>query len=386
MKNETILVTGGAGYIGSITTKELIKNGFRVVVLDNLENGHQEAVDGEAILEVADLKDKRRVNQIFAKYSVKAVVDFAAYLAVGESMEMPEKYLKNNVYNFVNLLDAMAKNSCRYIVKSSTASVYGNPSSEKDFPLKETYTENYKPADSSLLSGRWNGVECSGNAFFKKIISAYNKHFQKRDELRLTKAEIDKLKIPTSVYGLTKLLDEIIMKKYDELFGIKSVALRYFNVAGADHSGKMGEDKPNPTNLMTVAIRSLLDSKTLTVFGNDYPTKDGTGIRDYIHVCDLAQGHIQALRYLFQSNDSGTFNLGTGNGFSVFEIIESVNKASKKEILFKIGKRRSGDPAISFADPKKANSILNWKTKLTVKDMSETAWKWHSSHPNGYEK
>jgi len=387
MEKKQILVTGGAGYIGAITTKKLIENGFDVVVLDSLENGHKEAVHPAAKLEIADLGDIAALNRIFAENKFDGVIDFAAYLAVGESMENPKKYLLNNVINFINLLDAMANAGCRHIIKSSTAAVYGNPANPKDFPLTETYIDRFEPEISALLPGTFNGEQISKDDLFDRIIANYHEMIGSRLELHLDNVELAKLKIPTSVYGLTKLLDEILLKKYDKLQNVKSISLRYFNVAGAEPDGNMGEDKPNPTNLMTVAIYSALGKfPELKVFGNDYETKDGTGIRDYIHVSDLAEGHVKALSHLLQSSRTDVFNLGTGKGSSVLEVIDTINQASGQTLQYSISSRRSGDPAISYANVDKAHQILNWEAKYSLLDMATTAWKWHKSHPDGYSQ
>lgn len=380
-----ILVTGGAGYIGSITVNELEKAGYDVVVLDSLENGHKEAVNPKAALEIVDLKDKAATDAVFKKYKITAVVDFAAYLAVGESMENPVKYMTNNVINFINLLEVMSANDCKYIIKSSTASTYGDPQNESDFPLKEEYTESISPDQSGLLTGKWDGVEMAGDKFFDKIIDFYSQNTDKK--LHFSKDELTKLKIPVSVYGLTKLIDELVLNKYNKLSGIESVTLRYFNVCGADPSGLIGEDKPNPTNLMSVTVLKACGKvPELKVFGNDYPTKDGTGVRDYIHVNDLALGHVKALQYLLQTKASNIFNLGTGIGYTVLEVIDAVEKAAGKKIEYKIVERRTGDPVKSYADPSRANILLGWKTQYSLNDMAKTAWNWHSSHPNGYRQ
>ena len=382
---KTILVTGGAGYIGSITIKELIENGYKVIVLDSLENGHREAIDPSATLEIVNLKDKPGIDQIFKKYEIDAIIDFAAYLAVGESMDQPEKYLENNVFNFINLLEAAKNNNCKLIIKSSTASTYGNPLNEDDFPLKENYTEKVRFESSRLFPGKWDDKNLEGEDFFQYIISAYQKKVS--PEMKLDEEEIGILRTPTSVYGLTKLLDEIVMKKYDKLSDLKGIALRYFNVAGADQGGEIGEDKPNPTNLMTVTVLSLIGKRPkLQIYGNDYETRDGTGIRDYIHVSDLAKGHVKALKYLLENQKSDTFNLGNGIGYTVLEVIAAVEKASKLKVDYEIVPRRSGDPAISTADPTKAKTVLDWEAKYSLNDMADTAWKWHSSHPDGYLK
>lgn len=383
---EKILVTGGAGYIGSHTVKELAKAGFEVVVVDNLSAGHKESIENRAILEICDVGDKSKLTEIFKKHHPKAVIDFAAYLAVGESMEQPEKYLKNNVQNFVTLLDVMNEVGCKYIIKSSTASTYGNPLKDSDFPLIEDYTERFKPEKSYLLPGKWNGKGVLGEELFQLFIGAYNDIYSDRKELQLSGDELTKLRIPLSIYGLSKMLDEILLKKYDETHGITSIVLRYFNVCGADPDGEIGEDKPGPTALMILCILQILGKVPgLKVFGNDYPTKDGTGIRDYIHVSDIASGHVSALTYLLKNHTSNLFNLGTGQGSTVMEVIDSVNEASGKQVEYEVVERRSGDPTISVANADKAKSSLDWQAKYSLSDMAETAWKWHTSHPNGFK-
>lgn len=381
-----ILVTGGAGYIGSITTKQLLDSGHNVVVVDTLENGHKEAVDPRAKLIVANVGDQEAMKKVFSEEKPEAVIDFAAYLAVGESMTKPEKYLENNVLNFIKLLDTMTECGIKKIIKSSTAAVYGDPAHETDFPLKEDHLSHLKSTKSALLGGEIRGQKTEGEDFFRKFIDLFQSQLEKRPELRLTEAEMTQLRIPTSIYGLTKLLDEILLQKYDHLHGVKSIALRYFNVAGADPGGEMGEDKPNPTNLMSVTIYKALGKRDqLEVFGNDFPTKDGTGVRDYIHVCDLAAGHLAALAYLLEKNESNTFNLGTGHGNTVLEVIQAVEKASGKKIEYKISPRRAGDLAVSYANAEKAKQILGWSPQYNISDMAQSAWQWHSTHPRGIE-
>ncbi len=383
--NLIVLVTGGAGYIGSITTKALLDAGFAVVVVDTLEKGHKEAVDQRAIFELADVGDKATMDQVIKKHKPIAVIDFAAYIAVGESMTEPKKYFANNVTNFVNLLDVLVDNKVKFLIKSSTAAVYGTPQHDADLPLREEYTETHTPSESALLAGAWDSENVINNSFFDKIINHHRETFESRSELQLSNTDLDKLKIPPSIYGLTKLLDEIIMKKYDDSFGLKSMALRYFNVAGADPSGEIGQDNENPTHIFASAIFQALGKKDkLMVFGHDYKTKDGTGVRDYVHVCDLASGHIAALKYLVQSGKSDTINLGTGIGYSVLDVISAVEKASGKKISYELGERRSGDVAILYANPSKAAEILGWTAQYSINDMATSAWKWHSTHPNGY--
>ncbi|MFA7254175.1 MAG: UDP-glucose 4-epimerase [Patescibacteria group bacterium] len=382
-----ILVTGGAGYIGSITSKKLLDSGFEVIVLDNFSTGHKEAVDKRAVLEVADLKDKNRIITILREHQIEAVVDFAASIAVGESQKKPKEYLENNVFNFLNLLDALSETGIKMIIKSSTAAVYGTPPDPKFLPLSEDYVDIVKYRKPQLEDGFWGGQKISGTELFDIAIDCYHKRITTRPELMLTAAEIDKLKIPGSIYGFTKLLDEIVMKKYDDMFGIKGIVLRYFNAAGADQSGEFGLDNPNPTHLIGNAIFQLLGKrKKLTIFGNDYPTKDGTCVRDYIHVNDLAIGHIKALQYLDQNHKSETFNLGTGSGYSVLEVIESIEKASGKKVEIYFGNRRPGDVVVVFANPAKAKDILGWNATHGLDDMTKDAWRWHSTHPDGYNQ
>lgn len=384
-KKRTILVTGGAGYIGSITTKTLLDQGYSVIVIDNLEKGHREAVDKRATLEIADLSDSAKIDSILTKYPIDAVIDFAAYIAVGESMEQPEKYLRNNVGNFIKLLDLLIAHDIKYLIKSSTAAVYGTPVNKEDLPLKENYTDNCRPEKSALLEAKWGDQEVAGDTLFDKIITWYREQYRNRPELQLNDDEINTLRISPSVYGLTKLLDEIIMKKYDILSGLKSITLRYFNVAGADPSGQLGQDNDNPTHIFSSAIFQLLGKKDkLHIFGHDYETKDGTGVRDYIHVNDIAEGHLKALDYLMDNDRSARFNLGTGIGYSVIDVIQAVEKASGKNVIYDFGPRRSGDVSTLLADPSLANSVLGWKAQYTLDKMASTAWKWHSTHPNGY--
>lgn len=381
---KTILVTGGAGYVGSHTVKELVKQGYDVIVLDSLEAGHKEAVDPKAKLEVVNLKEKDKISEVFDKYKIDAVIDFAAYLAVGESMEEPKKYLQNNVYNFINLLEVMEEKGCKHIIKSSTAATYGNPTKDSDIPWDEKFTEEYKPEKSALLEGKIDGKKLVGEDFFQKIIGNYDKKVAD-ENLKLEDKDLTKLRIPLSVYGLTKLLDEIILRKYNELHNLSSIALRYFNVSGADPESVMGEDKPKPTTLMTVCFWQILDKiPEVQIFGRDYETPDGTGIRDYIHPSDLGVGHVKALEYLFKTNSSDIFNLGTGEGSSVLEVIAAVEKASGKKVNTKDAPRRSGDATTSVADPTKANQKLDWHTKYDIDDMAQTAWRWHSKNPEGF--
>lgn len=397
-----ILVTGGAGYIGSHTVKELVNKGFEVVVIDDLRAGFEKLLPPGVILEKIGLEDKDAVKEVFLKHKPDAVIDFAAYLAVGESMVEPEKYFKNNVENFIKLLDVMREVGCKYIVKSSTAAVYGNPTKDSDIPWKENFTEEYKPAEAALLEGKWGDEEVSGEKFLQKFLDSYKAEFADRSELELLDEDVFKLRIPLSIYGVSKILDEIILEKYNKFpqaspgnllragddlvscnkaFGINYVALRYFNVCGADPEHKTGDCKPKATNLMTL-IFAQINGKLpeLAVFGDDYPTKDGTGVRDYIHPSDLANGHVLSIKYLFDGGKSEIFNFATGEASSVMDVIRASEKVAGKKVDYKIEGRRSGDPSISIADSSKAKNILGWEAKYRLPEMAQTAWDWETKY------
>jgi len=376
-----ILVTGGAGYIGSHTVKELVDKGFEVIVLDDLRSGFEKLLPVGVILEKIGLEDKNEVKKAFLKHKPDAVIDFAAYLAVGESMIEPEKYFQNNVENFINLLDIMNETGCKYIVKSSTAAVYGNPTKDSDIPWKETFTEEYKPTEAALLEGKWGDEELSSDKFLQRFLDSYRTLCADRPELVLSDNDIFKLRIPLSIYGVSKMLDEIILEKYSKAFGIRFVALRYFNVCGADPEHKTGDCKPKATNLMTL-IFAQINGKLpqLAVFGDDYPTKDGTGVRDYIHPSDLANGHVLSLRYLFDGGKSEIFNHATGEASTVLEVIQASEKVAGKKVNYKMESRRSGDPSISVADSSKAKEKLSWEAKYRLSEMAETAWEWESEY------
>ena len=324
-----ILVTGGAGYIGSHTAYELSKKGYEVVILDSLEKGHKEAVlDGK--LYVGNLRDEEILKRVFTENKIEAVIHFAAYSLVGESVEKPEKYYENNLVSTMKLLNAMKEYGCKYIVFSSTAAVFGEPDS---IPITEENTKN-----------------------------------------------------PTNTYGETKLAMEKMLKWYDVAYGIKSVALRYFNAAGADISGKIGEDHTPETHLIPLILNVALGKRgSIKIFGDDYPTEDGTCVRDYIHVTDLANAHILALEYLKKNNTSDSFNLGNGKGYSVKQVIDTVEKVTGIEIKKEVTPRRKGDPAILIATSEKAKNVLGWKPEYdSLETIIETAWNFHKEHPNGY--
>lgn len=327
----SILVCGGAGYIGSHMVAELLENGQDVVILDNLEKGHKDALLGGKLY-IGDLRDKEILNKIFTENNIEAVIDFAAYSLVGESMTEPLKYFNNNVYGTISLLEAMKEHNVKYIVFSSTAATYGEP---ECVPILE-----------------------------------------------------DSKTIPTNAYGESKLLVEKILNWCDKAYGIKYTTLRYFNAAGAHINGKIGEDHSPETHLIPLILNVALGKRDeILIFGDDYDTKDGSCIRDYIHVSDLASAHSLALKRLMNGGESRVYNLGNGTGFSVKEMIDIARKVTGHEIPAKVAPRRAGDPAILIASSEKAMKELNWKPKFnSVETIIETAWNWHKNHPNGYEK
>ncbi|AIQ63180.1 UDP-glucose 4-epimerase [compost metagenome] len=324
-----ILVTGGAGYIGSHTVAELLERGEDVVVLDNLVTGHRESLLGGRLY-VGDLRDKELLAKLFAENDIDAVIHFAASSLVGESMKDPVKYYDNNVYGTQCLLEGMQKAGVNKIVFSSTAATYGEP---EKVPIEET----------------------------------------------------DRTQ-PSNVYGETKLTMERMMSWFDKVLGIKYVALRYFNAAGAHASGKIGEDHRPESHLIPLVLQTALKQReSIAVFGEDYPTEDGTCIRDYIHVSDLADAHVRAVNYLRGGNSSNFFNLGNGTGFSVKEVIETAKEVTGLDIPVVIQERRAGDPAVLVASSEKARSVLGWNpARADLKDIIQSAWSWHSSHPQGY--
>lgn len=332
MKTMTILVLGGAGYIGSHTVYELVKEGADVVIADNLETGHIEAVHPDARFYQGDIRDRSFVDSVFEKESIDAVIHFAANSLVGESMVNPLKYYDNNVCGTKVLLESMIAHDVKKIVFSSTAATYGEP---ENIPILE-----------------------------------------------------DDKTCPTNTYGETKLSMEKMMKWTDVAHGLKYVALRYFNACGAHESGKIGEAHKPETHLIPLILQVPLGQRDhISIFGDDYDTKDGTCVRDYIHVTDLAQAHILAVKYLLDGNESNVFNLGNGVGFTVKEVIETAKKATGKEIKAVTEGRRAGDPATLIASSEKAKKILGWKPEhADLEKIISSAWKWHESHPDGFQK
>ncbi|GAB6107871.1 UDP-glucose 4-epimerase GalE [Fusibacter bizertensis] len=326
-----ILVLGGAGYIGSHAVKMLIESGETVIVVDNLETGHIEAVNHAAKFYKLDIRDEQAFETVFKENKIEAVFHFCANSLVGESVGLPIKYFDNNVGGTINVLKLMERYSVKKIVFSSTAAVYGEP---KIVPITE---ENET--------------------------------------------------LPTNPYGESKLMMEKMFKWADRAHDIRFVSLRYFNVAGADPSGKIGEAHGVETHLIPLILQVPLGQREfITVFGDDYPTKDGTCVRDYIHVVDLIDAHMKALDYLRDGGSSQIFNLGSGDGFSVREIIEVARQITGHPIPEKTTARRAGDPSTLIASSVKATEILGWKPKFTqVETIIKDAWAFHKSHPNGYK-
>lgn len=328
--SKKILVTGGAGYIGSHTVSELSKQGYTPIVFDNLVCGHKSAISADFF--EGDLLKKEDIRKVFDSHEFDGVVHFAAYALAGESMTYPAKYFENNIMGGVNLLEVMRERNVSSIVFSSTCAIYGFP---KSLPVTE-----------------------------------------------------EEEKKPVSVYGESKLMFEKVLDWYDSLFGLKHVKLRYFNASGADLDGGNGEDHEPESHIIPIAIETALGKRdSFTIFGDDYDTPDGTCIRDYIHVLDLASAHIKALEYLWENKTSNYFNVGTGKGYSNKEIVDMVKKVSGKDFPIIIGPRRDGDPDAIYADNAKVTQELNWIPEHSdLETIISSAWKWHSGNLNGYDK
>jgi UDP-arabinose 4-epimerase len=320
-----VLVTGGAGYIGSHTAKALARAGHEVVVLDNFSGGHRWAVKWGPCVE-GDLADSAVVKSALQAYGIDAVMHFAASIQVGESVRDPKKYFWNNVVNTLRLLDTMIEAGVAHIVFSSSAAVYGNP---EKVPIPEQHPTR-----------------------------------------------------PVSPYGDTKLIMERALERYGAAYGLRWTALRYFNAAGADPDGELGEEHAPETHLIPLVIRAALGrSPHVEVYGTDYPTSDGTALRDYIHIADLADAHVKALAYLARGGESMALNLGTGKGHTVREVIAAVESVAHGQVPARDAPRRAGDPPALVADPTKAMSLLDWNPKSPGLDqIVESAWRWHSVH------
>lgn len=328
MKN--ILVAGGAGYIGSHMVALLAEKGIGAVVVDNLCTGHTQAVKGAHRTYIGDLRDAVFLHRVFSENEFDGVINFASYSLVVESINDPLKYYDNNVVAAQTLLAVMKEYGVKNIIFSSTAAAYGEPEKQ---PIEET-------------------------------------------------DRVD----PTNPYGASKLAIEEMLKWCDRAYGIRYATLRYFNAAGANTEADIGEDHSPESHLIPLVLKTALGQRDhIGIFGNDYPTADGTCIRDYIHVCDLAEAHLLALEYLERTGRSDIFNLGSGNGYSVREIIETARRITGRSIPSEVEARRAGDPSVLIASNRKAREVLGWSPKRRLDEIIADAWVWHSSHPDGYE-
>jgi len=330
LKDLPILVTGGAGYIGSHTCKALAQAGCIPIAYDNLSRGHRWAVKWGP-LEEGNISDRERLDTVLDRYRPQAVMHFAAYAYVGESVEDPGKYYRNNVVGSLTLLEAMRDHRVKTLVFSSTCATYGIPSK---IPITEDHPQN-----------------------------------------------------PINPYGASKLMIERIINDFGQAHGTRAVFLRYFNAAGGDPAGELGEDHDPETHLIPLAITAASGHVPfLEIYGSDYPTPDGTAIRDYIHVTDLAEAHLQALLYLLGGGENTAFNLGTGHGYSVRQVISAVEEITGKAISVKEVRRRPGDPPVLVADSRCASQLLKWHPRFSdLRTIIETAWQWHKSRPVAME-
>lgn len=324
----SILVTGGAGYIGSATVAALVRRGSEVVVYDNLCLGHRAAVPAEATFQQGDLADTALLTEVMRRHGVRQVVHFAAYTSVPESVEKPEKYIQNNVVNTFSLIEAMRAAGVKEIVFSSTAATYGEP---QEIPIVESHPTN-----------------------------------------------------PTNTYGLTKRMIEQLLESYETAHGFRHVALRYFNACGG--SPERGEDHKPETHLIPLVLQVALGQRdVIKIFGTDYPTSDGTCVRDYIHIEDLAQAHLKALDHLERGGESLKANLGNGSGYTIREVIETARQVTGHPIPAVEAPRRAGDPSTLVASSRLARERLGWTPQFPeLKTIIESAWAWHRTHPNGY--
>lgn len=324
-----ILITGGAGYIGSHCAINFLNSGYEIVIFDNLENGHIETVHalekiGKVHFIKGDLRNKEDIINVFKTFDIDTVIHFAGYIEVAESVQNPSKYYRNNIIGSLNLFDAMVENDVKKIVFSSTCAVYGEP--------------HYTPLDE--------------------------KH----------------PKNPINAYGKTKFMIEEILEDYDRAHGLKSIRLRYFNVAGADSQSRVGEWHEPETHLIPNILKSIFEKgRTFKIFGNDYDTFDGTCIRDYVNVEDMGEAHKLAYLYLKENNKSDVFNIGTEQGNSVKEVFQTTESVTGKEIPVEMEPRRDGDAAMLFANAQKAKTVLHWQGKKTLEDSIKTAYLWEKS-------
>jgi len=325
-----ILVTGGAGYIGSFMIRHLKNSGYEPIVADNFSSGHLKAVEGFDFCQVDLLYEKDKLDVIFEKEEIAGVIHMASYIQMGESFRNPAKYFENNLIVAINVLNAMARFNVDNFILSSSAGVYGNP---ERLPILE-----------------------------------------------------DDAKNPENPYGETKLMIERMLPWYEKAYGMKYICIRYFNAAGASLDGSLGEDHPEESHLIPVALKAAINEKEFTIFGNDYNTPDGTCVRDYIHVLDLVENHTMALSYLFEGGESNYFNAGVGRGYSNKEVIETIEKVIGKKMNIKYGERRKGDADSLYASNEKIKKVLGWEPKYDLKKIIETAYLWHTKNPEGFEE
>ncbi len=324
-----ILVTGGAGYVGSVVAEELLKQGYKVIIMDNLQQGHQGAILREAEFVLGDSGDPKALEEVFGCFEIDAVMHMAAETVVEFSMSDPRRYFQNNIVGGINLLHAMLKHEVKRFIFSSSAATYGEP---QKTPIEEDHPQ-----------------------------------------------------VPVNSYGETKLMFEKVLEWYGRAYRVKHISLRYFNAAGA--SKLLGEDHRPETHLIPNVLKAALDKNApVAIFGTDYPTKDGTCIRDYVHVIDIAQAHVLALEKLDELSGRA-YNLGNGDGYSVLEVVETARKVSGVKIPTILSARRAGDPAVLLASSSRAKSELGWKPQFPkLESIIESAWRWMKEHPNGYEQ
>ncbi len=327
--SKKILVTGGAGYIGSFIVRGLKDSGFEPFIVDNLSSGHKTSVSEFPVINIDLVADKAKLLKLFKKEKFIGVIHMASFIQMGESFRDPSKYFNNNLISAINLLDVMVASGTKFIVFSSSAGVYGNPDR---LPIKEDFPKN-----------------------------------------------------PLNPYGETKLMIEKILHWYDLAYGLKFVAIRYFNAAGASLDGSIGEDHPNESHLIPLILKSAIEGNSFTVFGDDYKTSDGSCVRDYVHVLDLASAHTKALGNLITGVHSNYYNAGAGRGYSNFEIIETIKKVTNLPIEIKIGQRREGDADSLYASIDKIKKDLDWEPKYAIEEIVKSAYLWHKTHPEGYK-
>ena len=325
-----ILVTGGAGYIGSFMIRHLRSAGYEPIIADNFSSGHLKAVEGFDSCQVDLLYEKDKLDVIFEKEEIAGVIHMASYIQMGESFRNPAKYFENNLIVAINVLNAMQRFNVNNFILSSSAGVYGNPT---ELPIKEEDPKN-----------------------------------------------------PENPYGETKLMIEKMLPWYEKAYGMKYISIRYFNAAGAALDGSIGEDHPEESHLIPLALKAAINNKEFTIFGDDYKTPDGTCVRDYIHILDLVENHTMALSYLFKGGQSNYFNAGVGRGYSNKEVMGTIEKVVGKKMNIKYGERRKGDADSLYASNEKIKKVLGWEPKYDLEKIIETAYLWHTKNPEGFKE